>query len=172
MDYVLGIGPNAVFRYVTNIPFNVDFPRMLALGNKHCSLQLLTLCGLGLNLAEVITLVAELPLLTDLYCGTRGLGPSVKMQPLGEFAAVMNSQVLGSEKRLRCWHLDYWNACSDNEVAVCVLLLALACPKFNHVAPNTNDDDAFKREMEQIIELDWCMPYAPRLQRVTCCSDP
>ncbi|KAJ1923604.1 hypothetical protein LPJ71_000792, partial [Coemansia sp. S17] len=132
----------------------------------------LLLYGTSLDLSQVIMLLDELPLLTDLHCGSRGLGLHIAEQPLEDFANFMNSKQGKFGKRFRCWHLDCLVACSEREVALCVLYLALACPNFNHVAPNGNNDDSFKQEMDLLIDSeDLFKPYASRLQRIAFSSD-
>ncbi|KAJ2064604.1 hypothetical protein GGI17_000931 [Coemansia sp. S146] len=171
MDFVLGIGPNAVLREVTNIPYRAGIPRMPSLDRNRSCLQYLLLYGTRLDLAQVIMLMINLPVLTDLHCGSDGLGPYLAKHPSDVLSTFTHSPLLVTGRRFRCWHLDDSRACSETEVVLCVLYLALACPKFNHVAPNRNNDDSFKREMDQMIDSDWCKPYAPRLRRVTFSSD-
>ncbi|KAJ2756021.1 hypothetical protein GGI19_001202 [Coemansia pectinata] len=68
MDFVLGIGPNALLREVTNIPYRAGIPRMLSLDRNRSCLQYLLLYGTRLDLAQVIILMIDLPrYISDFY---------------------------------------------------------------------------------------------------------
>ncbi|KAJ2868233.1 hypothetical protein GGH94_000220 [Coemansia aciculifera] len=72
MDFVLGIGPNALLREVTNIPYRAGIPRMLSLDRNRSCLQYLLLYGTRLDLAQVIILMVNLPIGVDVQTIYKG----------------------------------------------------------------------------------------------------
>ncbi|KAJ2733601.1 hypothetical protein IW152_002971 [Coemansia sp. BCRC 34962] len=166
MQFLYSIGSGAAVReYARYGPLQDQVP-MFSLLDGYACIQVLSLPSLRPNLWYVILLLKSLPLLSDLHTSLPSIGPvpvDIAFDTLPGYAI---SNYEPASKRLRCWHLDKGHIPNLQELATCVLLLALVCPNFDYAVPPASQRQLFMREMETSISSDPYKPYAPRLRRL------
>ncbi|KAJ1898732.1 hypothetical protein LPJ71_006117 [Coemansia sp. S17] len=165
MRFVLNIGRNACVRGITSLPDISKLTPALSLLENHACIQVLSLLSMPLNLWNVLAVVKCLPLLSDL----RTLCPILVNTPSGISQGSLPDYVLRTYtpmgERFRCWQIDeifYENITT----AICVLLMALACPNWSHVVPPPCDLSEFFGLIEDELNSDMFREYAPQLRRL------
>ncbi|KAJ2749174.1 hypothetical protein GGI19_005792, partial [Coemansia pectinata] len=161
-QFVLGIRPRAHMRSVGMGSVSQPLLSALSSHGAHSCILILKLDSV-LNLWDIFTLVKSLPLLSDL----RTYAPTIDNFPYDatkeELLAHVISNYAPMGERLRLWYIS--SSCDKHsKSALCVLLLALICPNFNHVATFFHQRESLLNSMERIMDSDAFRPYAPRLQ--------
>ncbi|KAJ2467385.1 hypothetical protein GGI02_004054 [Coemansia sp. RSA 2322] len=153
LDYMLSIAPKAT---VWNMPDCVRDDSMcsiLGLLGTHTNLQHLFLPSMVLGLTDVVTLIKSLPLLSDLYVDYPRLDVVPDGVPSDELPSYMISTYAPMGERFRSWHCACfykWRA-SDEEIAKCILLLALVCPNFNKASVSSDAQKALMDAMRKAV---------------------
>ncbi|KAJ2811764.1 hypothetical protein FBU31_007713, partial [Coemansia sp. 'formosensis'] len=137
MQFVLSIAPGAPVRVIPGL-FKLPEDPMPALSmlGDHACIQTLSLPDTSLSLMEAIALIKSLPLLSDLHTWNLAIGElpqGINTATLPSYVRATYSQI---GKRFRCWYVmtDGDTVVYYDEVATCMLLLALVCPNFDYVA--------------------------------------
>ncbi|KAJ2609173.1 hypothetical protein GGF44_006316 [Coemansia sp. RSA 1694] len=164
LQFMLSIGLGAPIRTIEGAESSVDLvPALMSSYNFAC-IQMLILPFFYPELWDVIALVKELPLLSDLQTSVVVLGP----MPIGitksELPEYMITTYAPIGKRFRCWHFNYECHDDDSNIAECMFLLALVCPNFTLANPSIGDKTKYKRMVEAAITSDMLKKYASRLQ--------
>ncbi|KAJ2733600.1 hypothetical protein IW152_002970 [Coemansia sp. BCRC 34962] len=163
LRFLLDIAPAAAIREMRGVSFWL--PSSLPVFSGYIDIQLLSLPDTRLTLWNTITLVNSLPLLSEIHSPSPIIGTlpaEATMDMLPEFVI---SNHASTNKTFRCWRVTYeekW--VSKGETVSCVLLLALACPSFDHVLTNSPNRHLFMVHMKEIMNTDIFRPYASRLQ--------
>ncbi|KAJ2577898.1 hypothetical protein GGH95_003475, partial [Coemansia sp. RSA 1836] len=166
VQFALSIGPEASVREFGGCDRVVDFiPALPILGDYAC-VQVLTLAFIDLDLLQMVALIQSLPLLSDLTTGPPNLGPIPAGLAQGELPVYMVKTYAPMGERFRCWRLTYIVPNYDDEVIMCVLLLALVCPNFDYACPGSSDCWSLARQMERRIGKPAFSQYASRLRRL------
>ncbi|KAJ2416893.1 hypothetical protein GGI10_000627 [Coemansia sp. RSA 2530] len=166
MQFLYSIGSGAAVReYARYGPLQAQVP-MFSLLDSYACIQVLSLPSLRPNLWYVIFLLKSLPLLSDLHTSFPSLGPVPADIASDALPGYVISNYEPRSKRFRCWHLNKGYIPDLQELATCVLLLALVCPAFDYAVPPVSQRQSFMKEMEASISSDLYKPYAPRLRRL------
>ncbi|KAJ2812466.1 hypothetical protein H4S07_001381, partial [Coemansia furcata] len=154
MQFVLGIAPGAPVRVIPGLSkYWEDITPALSMLGDHDCIQILLLPDTSLSLMEAIALIKSLHLLSDLHTWKLAIGEL----PQGVSIAMLPSYVRATYspigKRFRCWHVkaDWYTGVNYAGLAVCVLLLALACPNFDYAAVKRQHREFFMMAMEEKI---------------------
>ncbi|KAJ2741303.1 hypothetical protein GGI20_005277 [Coemansia sp. BCRC 34301] len=162
--FVLSITPRAAVREMHGAPANASVVPVFSSNDSCAFIQGLPLPHTSLTLWDAVTLVKSLPLLTDLYTSP----PTIGLLPTGvteaKLPAYIRSSYAPMNERFRCWHIMYHMLGEDNKAAMCVLLMALACPNFDYAVPSIGRRPSFMKLIEKTIATDGFKQYAPRLQ--------
>ncbi|KAJ2459562.1 hypothetical protein GGF42_001392 [Coemansia sp. RSA 2424] len=134
LQFVLSIAPRTS---VLTIPclssFGGTLTMELEMLGSHDSLQFLSLYSATLSFWDIVNLIKSLPLLLDLETGD----PTMDMLPqdvtLARLPEYARSTYAPMGKRFRCWHICYTPTGNYEEIATCILLLALICLIFEYV---------------------------------------
>ncbi|KAJ2486045.1 hypothetical protein EV174_001359 [Coemansia sp. RSA 2320] len=113
----------------------------------------LFLPSMVLGLTDVVTLIKSLPLLSDLYVDYPRLDVVPDGVPSDELPSYMISTYAPMGERFRSWHCACfykWRA-SDEEIAKCILLLALVCPNFNKASVSSDAQKALMDAMRKAV---------------------
>ncbi|KAJ2643709.1 hypothetical protein GGF44_001033 [Coemansia sp. RSA 1694] len=164
LRFMLSIGLGAPIRDIEGAESIADLvPALMSSYNFAC-IQILILPFFYPELWDVIALVKELPLLSDLQTSVVILGP----MPIGitksELPEYMITTYALIGKRFRCWHFNYEFHDDDSNIAECVFLLAMVCPNFTFADLTPRSAVEYKRMMEAAITSDMFKKYASRLQ--------
>ncbi|KAJ2571840.1 hypothetical protein GGH95_004143 [Coemansia sp. RSA 1836] len=167
MQFALSIAPRAS---VLAIPYLSSFGGRLTteldiLGG-HDSIQFLSLYSATLPFWDVVNLVKSLPLLSDLETGEPVLDKSPQGVTLAQLPEYARSTYAPMGKRFRCWHITFSPSTRLDNLATCVLVLALICPNFDYTAVDRSHREQFMQEMKKQIAEPWFSPDAPRLRRL------
>ncbi|KAJ2459586.1 hypothetical protein GGF42_001379 [Coemansia sp. RSA 2424] len=130
------------------------------------SIQVLYIPDVLLSIWDALDLIKSLPLLSDLLAAAPTLDKPPQGSNMIELPEYVRSTYAPMGVRFRCWHIGYNGFDNYQELATCMLLLALAFPNFDYVAVDHSNRKPFMKAMrEKIAELGFCK-YAPRLQRL------
>ncbi|KAJ2746715.1 hypothetical protein GGI20_001136 [Coemansia sp. BCRC 34301] len=164
LRFMPNIGLGAPVRSIEGAKSSADLVPALTSSYNYACIQILILPYFCSELWDIIALIKELPLLSDLHTD----GVVFGSLPIGvikhELPAYVISAYAPMAKRLRCWYFGYeWN---DNylEIAESVFLLALACPNLTSIYGAKYVKAKCIQEMEAAIESDMFKSYAPRFQ--------
>ncbi|KAJ2801442.1 hypothetical protein H4S07_004938, partial [Coemansia furcata] len=164
--FVLSIAPGAAVREMHGAPTNASILPAFSANGPHTCIQVLSLPRTSLTLWDAITLVKSLPLLTDLYTSP----PTLGLLPAGVTLAVLPTFIRSNyaplNEQFRCWHLKFHMFGEDDQIVVCVLVMALACPNFDYAVPSIGRRRSFMELLEKTIATDRFKRYAPRLRRL------
>ncbi|KAJ2459668.1 hypothetical protein GGF42_001324, partial [Coemansia sp. RSA 2424] len=164
LQFMLSIGQRAPVRDIEGAESSVDLvPALMSSYNFAC-IQMLILPFFYPELWDVVALVKELPLLSDLQTSVVVLGSVPVGVTKSELPEYMISTYVPIGKRFRCWNFDYECHDDDSNIVECALLLALVCPNFTLANPLIGDKTKYKRMAEAAIASDMFRKYAPRLQ--------
>ncbi|KAJ2336822.1 hypothetical protein GGI00_000614 [Coemansia sp. RSA 2681] len=168
LQFALSIAPRAS---VLTIPYLSSFGDTLTtelevLGS-YDSIQFLSLYRATLSFWDIVNLIKLLPLLSDLKTGVPTMDKlppqGVTLAQLPEYA---RSTYAPMGKRFRCWHITFSPSTRLDNLATCVLVLALICPNFDYAAVDGRYRWRFMQEMERMITEPGFIQHAPRLQRL------
>ncbi|KAJ2746168.1 hypothetical protein GGI20_001591 [Coemansia sp. BCRC 34301] len=167
VHFSLNIGPKASVRNISGAT-NINNPAaILAQLGNHTSIQALTLGHARLDLWDVVALIKSLPLLSYLDSFSPRLGSIPVGVTKDELPAYVVATYAPVGKRFWSWSSYYISTDKQDEVATCMLLLALICPSFSYAATNKFNSWGFKEAMERAIASDMFKQYAPRLQHLS-----
>ncbi|KAJ2830899.1 hypothetical protein GGI24_001785, partial [Coemansia furcata] len=157
MRFVLGIAPHASVRKIygqlphQTLPLFYDF----------ASIRLLSLRDTTVEFWDVIALIKSLPLLSDLRTSTPSFGPKPAGVKLNRLPSYMIETYAPLSMRFGCWYFEGRGNAKD--MAKCVLLLALICPKFRYINPAYYRDCDFMAAMRKFYNKPGFEPHAARL---------
>ncbi|KAJ2239259.1 hypothetical protein GGI13_008083, partial [Coemansia sp. RSA 455] len=165
MQFGYGIAPGASVRSIVSDRFmDKVIPQNIPLLGSDGNIQCLSLSHTSLSFWDVVTLVKSLPLLSDLHTASS----DIVVLPQGITEEKLPEYVLATYapmgKRFRCWHLS--RVSYPDQVAFSVLLLALICLNFNHVAMEWYESKEFMKILKMQIYMPDFKQYAPRLKRL------
>ncbi|KAJ2744718.1 hypothetical protein GGI20_002733 [Coemansia sp. BCRC 34301] len=165
--FLLSIGPGALVREINDYGGIYSSATVLAQLGRHTNIRTLDLGHIRLDLWDVITLIKSLPLLSYL----RSLYPKLGALPEGVAKDELPAYVIATHapigERFRRWDFrGYMAAESEVDVAICVLVLALACPTFVYATIDIMFRDDLTRWMQMALSLDLFCPYLPRLKEM------
>ncbi|KAJ2460559.1 hypothetical protein GGF42_000767 [Coemansia sp. RSA 2424] len=164
LQFMLSIGQGAPVRDIEGAESSVDLvPALMSSYNFAC-IQILILPFFYPELWDVVALVKELPLLSDLQTSVVILGPmpiGVTKSELPEYLITTYAPI---GKRFQCWKFDYECHDDDSNIAECVFLLALVCPNFTFAGLILRSAAEYKMMLEAAITSDMFRKYASRLQ--------
>ncbi|KAJ1918016.1 hypothetical protein GGI16_001776 [Coemansia sp. S142-1] len=163
LQLALSVGPKAAVRHIYGRFGDANLLPALPLFSDNPYIQVLMLPILEFKLCDVIALVKSLPLLSELTTGPPYLGPTPIDISEKELPAYVVSKHYPTGKRFRCWHFRKSTREPITNVVKCVLLLALACPKFTFAVADRSNREEFMKQMEIAIASDIFKPYASRL---------
>ncbi|KAJ2891945.1 hypothetical protein IWW38_003411 [Coemansia aciculifera] len=166
VQFILRIGPKAAAREIDGVFNYSDIQPALDSHGDHTNIRVLVLSYIGLDIWSVISLIKLLPLLSDLHTLSPSRGPLPDGIALAELPEYIRSNYSPTGERFRCWNLGFRMPVQNIEIAQCVLLLALACPNFDHLVPASQKRAMFMQTIEIVISSDEFRPYAPRLSRL------
>ncbi|KAJ2908457.1 hypothetical protein GGI21_002866 [Coemansia aciculifera] len=167
MRFYLSIGPSASVREIKGVLTAAETVLAFTPILGDCAqIQVLSLPFISLTLWDVVSLIKSLPLLSDLYSRY----PIIGELPTGVVHSDLPEYVLSTYfpigLRFRCWHLERTRSRSFKDIAMCTLLLALACPNFDYAVTEPEEREPFMKQMEDTIATDGFRQYTPRLRRL------
>ncbi|KAJ2459813.1 hypothetical protein GGF42_001239 [Coemansia sp. RSA 2424] len=167
LQFALSIVPRTS---VLTIPYPSSFGGRLTtelkmLGN-HNSLQVLSLYRATLSFWDIVKLIKSLPLLSDLKTSVPTMDESPQCATLAQLPGYARSTYAPMVRRFRCWHITFPLSTRLDNLAACVLVLALIYPNFDYAAVDRRHRDRFMDVMEKMITEPWFSPDAPRLRRL------
>ncbi|KAJ2579505.1 hypothetical protein GGH95_003068 [Coemansia sp. RSA 1836] len=165
-QFVLSIAPRAAAREMHGASTNASVMPVLSSNGSHACIQVLSLPRTSLTLWDTITLVKSLPLLTDLYTSPPTIGALPAGVTEAKLPAYIRSSYAPMNERFRCWHIKLHMFGGDDDVVLCVLLMALACPNFDYAVLSIGKRPSFMKLVEKAIATDEFRRYAPRLKRL------
>ncbi|KAJ2861199.1 hypothetical protein GGH94_005055 [Coemansia aciculifera] len=165
MQFGFGIAPGAsVRRIASHGSMDKVIPQNILLLSSNGNIQYLSIPHTSLTFWEVVTLIRSLPLLSDLHTAP----PTLRVLPLGiteeKLPEYVQTTYAPMGKRFRHWHV-FIESC-PYELVSCVLLLALICPNFDHVATGNYNCKQFMDIVEDEIAMPGFEQYASRLRRL------
>ncbi|KAJ2741443.1 hypothetical protein GGI20_005183 [Coemansia sp. BCRC 34301] len=167
LQSILQIAPNAPIWEISGVSSSRWFYSALPVFANYDNLKTLILPDTRLDLWKVINLVSLLPLLTDLDSCSPIFSPMPANVTKDELPAYLISNYGTPSKVFQCWRVTFevkW--VGREEIVASVLLLALVCPNFNHVAVRGPNRQSLMAHMKALISTKRFEPYAPRLQRL------
>ncbi|KAJ2457719.1 hypothetical protein GGF42_002507 [Coemansia sp. RSA 2424] len=167
MQFVLSIAPKSSVRRICDLSaFGGALQPALTLLGNHTTIQVLYITTVPLSIWDAFDLIKSLPLLSDLYATTPTLGELPQGINMTELSEYVRSAYAPMGIRFRCWHIGYDDFDNYQELATCMLLLALACPNFDYAAVNHSNRKPFMNAARDKIAEPGFSKYAPRLQRL------
>ncbi|KAJ2252904.1 hypothetical protein GGI13_003007 [Coemansia sp. RSA 455] len=167
LKFVLSIGPGALVRQIVELKkYPEDCNLAISALKHHGCIQILSLPSMPLSIWQAITLVESLPLLSDLTTNAPVLGELPQGLSIAELPEYVSSNYAPMGKRFRCWNVCGGPECNYEEIATCVLLLALACPNFDYAALYRDYRKPFMKMMQDKIAEPEFSQDAPRLRRL------
>ncbi|KAJ2494538.1 hypothetical protein IWW47_004560 [Coemansia sp. RSA 2052] len=167
MQFVLSIAPKSSVRRIYGLSeFGGALQPALALLGNHTTIQVMYITTVSLSLWNALELIKLLPLLSDLYAATPTLGELPQGINMTELPEYVRSAYAPMGVRFRCWNFGYDAFDNYQELATCMLLLALACPNFDYAAVNHSNRKPFMKAVREKIAEPGFSKYAPRLQRL------
>ncbi|KAJ1822611.1 hypothetical protein GGH91_001022 [Coemansia sp. RSA 2671] len=165
LRFALSIAPGASVRVVPSLSrYGVDISPELPRLYGHVSIQVLHLVGTDISLLGAIALIKALPLLSDLNVSAPTLGELSESFQEDELPDHLRTTYAPMGRRLRCLYI--YNKCNFNDLATCMLLLALICPNFDYVVVTSAYRGMLMEAMRKRIEKPLFSNYAPRLRRL------
>ncbi|KAJ2860451.1 hypothetical protein GGH94_005510 [Coemansia aciculifera] len=164
MQFAMGIGPTASRRCIDVYANGAELTPTLSQLDGLDSIQVLSLSVKSLELWDVITLIKELPMMSDLTTPSPAIGALPDGVAMDELPKYMVSTYSPTGERFRCWHIGSSSTNVFTVEAECVLLLALACPNFTLVVPPYGRHKEFAVWLEIEIASEMFKPYTPRLK--------
>ncbi|KAJ2074840.1 hypothetical protein IW146_001607 [Coemansia sp. RSA 922] len=167
LKFVVSIAPGASVRQIVDLDkYPGDCNLALLILKNHGCIQILSLPYMPLSIWQAITLVESLPLLSDLTTNAPVLGELPQSLSIAELPEYVRSNYAPMGKRFRCWNVCGGPERDYEEIATCVLLLALACPNFDYAALYRDYRKPFMKVMQDKIAEPEFSQDAPRLRRL------
>ncbi|KAJ1660530.1 hypothetical protein GGF38_003915 [Coemansia sp. RSA 25] len=168
MQFVLSITPKSSVRCIYGLSeFGGALQPALALLGNHSTIQILYIPNVPLSIWDAFDLLKSLPLLCDLHAAAPTLNEPPQGIDMTELPEYVRSTYAPMGVRFRCWHIGYITPDIPQELATCMLLLALACPNFDYAAVvDRSRRKPFMKAMRKKIAEPGFSKYAPRLQRL------
>ncbi|KAJ2334738.1 hypothetical protein GGI00_001709, partial [Coemansia sp. RSA 2681] len=167
MQFVLSIAPKSSVRRIYDlIDFGEALQPALALLGNHTTIQVLSILNVWLSIWDAFDLIKSLPLLSDLRAAATTLDELPQGIDMTELPEYVRSTYTPMGVRFRCWHFGYDAFDNYQELATCMLLLALACPNFDYAAVDRSSRKPFMKAVREKIAEPGFTKYAPRLQRL------
>ncbi|KAJ2812535.1 hypothetical protein H4S07_001336 [Coemansia furcata] len=128
----------------------------------------LSLPGTTLSLIEAFSLIKSLPLLSDLHTSPLTVGEPPQGVSMAKLPSHVRAAYAPIGKRFHCWHVkaDWGTEVNYVELAIFMLLLALACPNFDYAAVERKYREPFMMAMKEMIDEPGFNQDAPRLRRL------
>ncbi|KAJ2811938.1 hypothetical protein H4S07_001744, partial [Coemansia furcata] len=164
--FVMSIGPFAFERVVNNALRGPILQSIIPVLGDHTCIQTLDLPFTRLELWDVLALVKALPLLSDLQSEVPGLGKLPKGVTEEQLPGYVRETYSPVGVMFRRWRLKASASVNIDEVVMCILLLALACPDFDYAAAPHENREVLMAHMKEMIEEDGFRQRAPRLRRL------
>ncbi|KAJ2755102.1 hypothetical protein GGI19_001916 [Coemansia pectinata] len=133
--FALSVGPHAQVRKIDDLPYDADFQLFPPLFEGFTDIRILSLSNTCLEFWDVVYLIESLPNLSYLYTNSPRFGRMPRGVTVRKLPAYVISKYAPMSERFRCWHFVYGYDSRPNEMARCVLLLALVCPNFDYIKP-------------------------------------
>ncbi|KAJ2410743.1 hypothetical protein GGI10_004485 [Coemansia sp. RSA 2530] len=133
VQFALSIAPHAQAREIEDVPFDAKFPLFQALFEGVPDIQILELSVIRLTFWDIVSLVKSLPNLTYLYTQHPKFGRMPRGVTVKELPEYVLSKHAPVSERFRRWYIGCTSEYRPNELARCVLLLALLCPNFKYL---------------------------------------
>ncbi|KAJ1670587.1 hypothetical protein GGF38_001419 [Coemansia sp. RSA 25] len=167
MQFVLSIAPKSSVRRIYGLSeFGGALQPALALLSNHATLQVLYIPNVPLSIWDAFAIIKSLPLLSDLRATAPTLGEPSHGIDMTELPEYVRSTYAPMGVRFRCWHFGYDGFDNYQELATCMLLLALACPNFDYAAVDYSKRRPFMKAVREKIAEPVFSKYASRLQRL------
>ncbi|KAJ2260202.1 hypothetical protein GGI01_003147 [Coemansia sp. RSA 376] len=164
--FVTNIGPNAVERVINNSLRAPILQSIVPVLSDHTCIQTLDLPFTKLELWDVLALVKALPLLSNLKSEV----PAIGKLPKGVSEETLPSYVRETYSpvgvQFRRWRLVASASVNMDQVVMCILLVAQACPNFDYAAVPHQNREVLMAHMKEMIEEDGFRQRAPRLRRL------
>ncbi|KAJ2331509.1 hypothetical protein GGI00_003221 [Coemansia sp. RSA 2681] len=166
-QFVLSIAPKSSVRGIYDLSaFGGALQPALALLDNHSTIQVLSIPNVLMSIWDAFDLIKSLPLLSDLHASAPTLGEPPQGIDVTELSEYVRSTYAPMGVRFRCWHIGYNGFGNYQELATCMLLLALASPNFDYAAVDRSNRKPFMKAMREKIAEPGFSKYAPRLQRL------
>ncbi|KAJ2859978.1 hypothetical protein GGH94_005788 [Coemansia aciculifera] len=163
---MLDIAPDATVRKISDWYLDPAPPPVLTPLGKHDVLQVLALPDVYMSLWGAMTLIQSLPLLSDLHAKAPTLDPMPAGVTKRRLISYVCSKYSPMGTRFRRWHIGRGDVEFTKDVAMPLLLLALACPNFDYAAVVHDRRKAFAELREEAIGKVTYKKHAPRLCRL------
>ncbi|KAJ1904659.1 hypothetical protein LPJ71_004778, partial [Coemansia sp. S17] len=164
--FVTNIGPNAVERVINNSLRAPILQSTVPVLSDHTCIQTLDLPFTKLELWDVLALVKALPLLSNLKSEVPAIGKLPKGVSEERLPAYVRETYSPVGVQFRRWRLVASASVNMDQVVMCILLVALACPNFDYAAVPHQNREVLMAHMKVIIEEDGFRQRAPRLRRL------
>ncbi|KAJ2866487.1 hypothetical protein GGH94_001528 [Coemansia aciculifera] len=164
IQFALDIGWMAPLRNIGGCSKGANLIPTLSQLNGLNSIQVLSLDATMLDLWDVIALIKALPSMSDLSVESLRLGPlldGITLDELPEYVILIYAPM---GERFRCWNLKGAIGRRTTKEAMCVLLLALACPNFTFSTLPHYKRKEYAAQLEAELTSDMFKPYASRLR--------
>ncbi|KAJ2459067.1 hypothetical protein GGF42_001691 [Coemansia sp. RSA 2424] len=166
-QFVLSIAPKSSVRRIYDLSeFGGALQPALTLLGNHTTIQVLYIPDVTLSIWDAFDLIKSLPLLSDLRAAAPTLGEPPQGIDMTELPEYVRSTYAPMGMRFRCWNFGYDDFDNYQELATCMLLLALACPNFDYAAVDRSNRKPFMKATREKIAEPGFSKYAPRLQRL------
>ncbi|KAJ2672444.1 hypothetical protein IWW42_002809 [Coemansia sp. RSA 1085] len=133
------------------------------------TLQLLVIPHISLSLQDIMSLLSNLPTLTDLHCMSEGLGPELaSFSVLSELASHISSLFTDIRQPV----FKFWRAIVNDpdlvetSVAWPSVALALTCPSFSYTAVPPSQKAAYEDCLRQIMLSEDFKPHQDKLRNL------
>ncbi|KAJ2450016.1 hypothetical protein GGF42_004598, partial [Coemansia sp. RSA 2424] len=167
MQFVLSIAPKSSVRRIYDlIDFGKALQPALALLGNHTTIQVPSILNVSLSIWDAFDLIKSLPLLSDLRAAATTLEELPQGIDMTELPEYVRSTYTPMGVRFRCWVIGYRAPDINQELATCMLLLALACPNFDYAAVDHSNRKPFMKAVREKIAEPGFTKYAPRLERL------
>ncbi|KAJ2336541.1 hypothetical protein GGI00_000773, partial [Coemansia sp. RSA 2681] len=149
LKFALSIAPRASVLVLPSLPsFHSTLTTELEMLGSHDSLQVLALYSATLSFWDIVNLIKSLPLLSDLETGVPTMDELPQGVTLAQLPEYTRSTYAPMGRRFRCWHITYSPLTRLDNLATCVLVLALICPNFDYTAVDRSHREQFMQEMK------------------------
>ncbi|KAJ2755690.1 hypothetical protein GGI19_001443 [Coemansia pectinata] len=164
MQFLLSIGPHAPVRKIYDIYSKPQFKKIVSLFADHTCIQTLSLPGTCMEFKHIIILVKSLPLLKELCTNAPCFDSIPTCVALPTAPAVVVAMYAPVGARLRRWH--FGGKGKYDEIAKCVLLLALVCPNLDDIDASIFSDGEFVRKLQNVYYTQGFESHATRLKKL------
>ncbi|KAJ2004397.1 hypothetical protein GGI04_001301 [Coemansia thaxteri] len=128
------------------------------------NLQSLSVGLFELTLCETINLLASLPNLATLKCKESGLGHQFDAIPRCELADYVLFTYYPLSKTFRRWECEADSSSAMDCVALCAVLLAIACPQFSCTSVSVLNNKEYARCVANVVAEEPFINYRDLIQ--------